>query len=141
MSMPVSAGSAVWITPATSPSVMSRPAAPALRTPAMGSAWGGPPRISAGSSARPRPLGLARPVEDQRGDLGRLYALGLGEFADVLLSRRIEIDDAFRIAGTDRDLFHVDVGRVEQRARFRHGHRGDCARHVLGAQRGALERI
>src|SRR6516225_10210985 len=96
MSMPVSAGSAVWITPATSPSVMSRTAAPALRTPAMRSAW---------------------------------------------LGRRIEIDDALWVAGTDRDLFHVDVGRVEQRACFRHGHGGDCTRHVLGAQRGSLERI
>jgi hypothetical protein len=45
------------------------------------------------------------------------------------------------IAGTDGDLLHVHVGRVEQRPAFGHGHRRDCARHVLGAERGAFERI
>ena len=84
---------------------------------------------------------MARPIEDQRRDLGRLHAFGLGEAADVLLGRRIEIDHAVGIAGADRDLLHVDVRRVEQRAAFRHRHGGDRARHVLGAQRRAFERI
>jgi len=35
---------------------------------------------------------------------GRPYALGLGEFADVLLGRRIEIDDAFRIPDRSRSF-------------------------------------
>ena len=48
---------------------------------------------------------------------------------------------ALRIAGADGDLVHVDVGRVEERAAFRHRHHGDGARHVLGAQRRALQRI
>ena len=55
--------------------------------------------------------------------------------------RRVEIDDALRIAGADGDLLHVDVGRGEQRARLGHRHHGDRARHVLGAERRALERI
>ena len=45
------------------------------------------------------------------------------------------------IAGADGDLVHVDVGRVEQRAGLGHGHHGDRARHVLGAERGALQRV
>src|SRR5262249_23747195 len=121
MSMPVSAGSAGWITPATSPSVMSRTAAPALRTPGARSAWRGRARIRAAIPAGSTPVGFGGSA--------------------VFVSGRLEIEDAFGIAGTDRDLFHVDVGRVEQRACFRHGHGGDCTRHVLGAQRGALERI
>ncbi len=70
-----------------------------------------------------------------------LHALGLGEVADVLAGRRVEIDHALRIAGTDRDLVHIDVGRVQQRAVLGHGQGGDGARHVLGAQRRAFERI
>ena len=86
-------------------------------------------------------LGVARPVEQQRGDLRRLDALGLGQIANVVLRRRIEIDDALRVARADRDLLHVDVRRMQQRAAVGHRHGGDRARHVLGAQRGAFERI
>ena len=120
--MPVSSGSVVWITPATSPSVISATDAPVLRTAAIRSAWRGRSRISAVMSAG-------------------CHALGLGEIADVLLRRRVEIDHALGIAGADRDLVHVDVGRVEQRAALGHRHGGDRARHVLGAQRRAFERI
>src|SRR5216684_4571936 len=38
-------------------------------------------------------------------------------------------------------LFRSHVGRVQQRAAIGHRHGRDRARHVLGAQRGALERI
>ena len=72
----------------------------------------------------------------------RLDALGLGERMDVAPpARRRDRPRRLRIAGADRDLVHVDVGRIEQRAAFRHRHGGDRARHVLGAQRRALERI
>ena len=114
--------SAVWMTPATSPSVIRRTDAPVLRTAAIRSAWRGRSRMSAVMFVR-------------------LHALGLGERADVFLRRRVEIDDALRIARADGDLVHVDVGRVEQRAAFGHRHGGDRARHVLGAERGAFERI
>ena len=67
--------------------------------------------------------------------------LALASAADVFAGRRVEIDDALRIAGTDGDLVHVDVGRMQQRAVLGHGHGGDGARHVLGAQRRAFERI
>src|SRR5215831_17096238 len=41
MSMPVLSGSAVWMTPATSPSLIRLTAAPALRTAPIKSAWRG----------------------------------------------------------------------------------------------------
>ena len=57
------------------------------------------------------------------------------------LGRRIEIDDALWIARADGDLVHIDVGRVQQGAGLGHRQRRDRARHVLGAQRGAFQRI
>ena len=95
----------------------------------------------AGLAHRRDQVGMARPVHDQRGDVGRCHALRLRQIADVLLRRRIEIDHALGIAGADRDLVHVDVGRIEQRSALRHRHGGNRARHVLGAQRRAFERI
>ena len=85
--------------------------------------------------------GMARPVEDAGGDLRNRHALGLGQVTDVFHRRRIDIDDAVRIAGADGDLFHVDIGRVEQAALF--GDRDDGQRigQVLGADRGAFKRI
>ncbi len=69
------------------------------------------------------------------------HALGLGEPLDVVGRRRVEVDHAFLVAGADRDLLHVDVGRMQQRAAIGHRHGRDRARHVLGAQRGAFERV
>ncbi len=86
-------------------------------------------------------VGMARTIEHQHGDRGGIDALGLGEPADVVGRRRVEFDDALLVAGADRDLLHVDVGRVQQRAAIGHRHGRDRARHVLGAQRGAFERI
>ena len=86
-------------------------------------------------------LGMARTVEDQRGDLAGLHALRLGQRVDVFARRQVEIDDARRIARADGDLVHVDVGRIEQPAALGHRHHRDRARHVLGAERRAFERI
>ena len=86
-------------------------------------------------------VGVAQPVEHQHGDRRRLDALGFGETADVVGRRCVEFDDALGIARTDRDLLHVDVGRMQQRAAIGHRHGRDRARHVLGAQRGAFERV
>ena len=58
--------------------------------------------------------------------------------ADTL---QLKIDDALRIARADRKFIHIDIGRVQHRARLGHGECGDGARHVLGAQRRALQRI
>ena len=121
--MPVLPGSAVWMTPATSPSVISRTAAPVLRTAAIRSAWRGRSRMQAVISAG-------------------LHALGLGEPADVLLGRRVEIDDALR---DSPDRWRSCPCR--RRARCSSvppsamAMRRDRARHVLGAERRAFERI
>ena len=57
--MPVLSGSAVWMTPATSPSVIRLTAAPTLRTAAMISAWRGRSRIMAVMASGFTPLALA----------------------------------------------------------------------------------
>ena len=58
--MPVLAGSAQWMTPATSPSVISDTAAPSLRIAAIMSAWRGRSSRMAVISDGLTPLALAR---------------------------------------------------------------------------------
>ena len=67
--------------------------------------------------------------------------LGLGEIEDIFFRRRVKIDLALGVAGTDRDLLHVAVGRVEQRACFGQRQRCNRARHVGSAKVGAFERV
>ena len=95
----------------------------------------------AGLAHRRDHVGMARPVEQHRRDALGLDALGFGERADVLVGRRVEVDHVLGIAGPDRDLVHIDVGRVQQCAALGDGDGGDGARHVLGAQRRAFQRI
>ncbi len=61
------------------------------------------------------------PVESADDDLRRIDALFLRDRRDVLSDRLVEVDDPGRIAGTDRELVHIDVGRVEQAALFGDG--------------------
>ncbi len=84
---------------------------------------------------------MARPVEDHGGDRVGRDALGLGQRANVFVGGRVKVHHALRIARTDRDLVHVDIGRVQQRVLLGHRQRGNGAGHVLGAERGALQRI
>jgi hypothetical protein len=84
---------------------------------------------------------MARAVKNHGGDRLRLHTLGLGEVDNVVLGGRIEIDNIFRIARANRDLVHIDIGRMQKRALLRHSQRGDGSRHILGAQRRALQRI
>ena len=86
-------------------------------------------------------VGVARTFQHQRGDRGGLHAFGLGEAADVFIRRGVEVDHVLVVAGADGDLFHVDVGGVQQRAAVGHRHGGNRAGHVLGAQRRAFQRI
>ena len=121
MSMPLS-GREVAITPATSPSLISRMRAPALRTAAISSWWRGRSRIRTTSSLDRQALGLG-----QAGEIG---------------GRRVgELDHARRQAAADGDLVHVGVGRVEEAAVRRHGDAGDRVGRALGGDRGALERV
>ena len=54
---------------------------------------------------------------------------------------RVKVDRALGIAGTDRDLVHVAVGRMQQGSSVCHGQGCDRAGHVLGAERRSLKWI
>ena len=53
----------------------------------------------------------------------------------------VEVDHAVRIAGADRELVHIDVGRVEQVALLGDGEHGQRVGAGLGGDRRALQRI
>ncbi len=95
--------------------------APASRTLAMSSAWRGRSRMQTTRSASSR-------------------LLGLGERLEILLRRLVEIDHVAELAA-DGDLVHIDVGRVQEPARLRHGDDGQRVRAALRGDRGAFERI
>ena len=80
-------------------------------------------------------------IQHQHRDRAGVDTLGLGEATDVVGRGGVEIDHALGIAGTNRELLHVDVGGMQQGAAIGHRHGRDRARHVLGAQRGAFERV
>jgi len=119
MSTPVCAGWAARMTPATSPSEISRTLAPALRHFATSSAWRGRSRTQTVMSLSATFLARASAAMFSAGSLS---------------SRR-----ALRVAGTDRDLVHVDVWRAKQRTRLP-WRSPICAGHILGAERRAFER-
>ncbi len=96
--------------------------APASRTLAISSAWRGRSRMQTTRSATSACLALARLLQ-----VGR--------------RRLVEVDDALGQAGADRDLVHVDVGRVEEAAGLGHGDDGERVRAALGGDRRAFERI
>ena len=52
------------------------------------------------------------PVENADDDFGRLDAFFLGNGLDILGDRLVKINDIGRIAGANRKLVHIDVGRV-----------------------------
>ena len=80
-------------------------------------------------------------VEHAGGDVGGLDALRLGDRADVVGDRAREVDRPFGIARADRELLHVDVGRVEQAAALRDREDRKRVRAGLGGDRRALERV
>ncbi len=122
MSMPVLAVSAQCMTPATSPSGISRMRAPVARISAISASW-------RGRSSTQTMMPLAA-VPFARASL--LDALGRGH---------VETDDVLGISGPDGELVHVDVGRVQHRAARPHRDHRQRVRHVLGGQGRALERV
>ena len=71
----------------------------------------------------------------------RIDALGRGDRADILGRRSGEVDHPLRIARPDRQLLHVDVGRVEQPALLGDREHGERVRPGLGGDRRPLERV
>ena len=121
MSMPVTSGSAQCITPATSPSVISRIAAPVPRTSSIIVWWRGRSRMQTVMSDGRQPLAWPAPRPARRVHVQRHDPLG--------------------VARPDGELVHVDIGRVQHRAARPHGDHGQRVRHVLGGQRGAFQRV
>ena len=68
-------------------------------------------------------------------------ALGGGEARDIVGRRAVEVDHAFGIARADRDLVHVDVGRIEQAALLGDGQHRERVGAGLGGDRRAFERV
>src|SRR4051794_39924472 len=83
---------------------------------------------------------MARAVEYADEQLGKLGTLGLGEVAQVVFDRFIKIDDVVRQVTADRDLVHVDIGRVEEAAFFRHGDHGQGVGAAGRGDGGAFQR-
>ena len=120
--MPVSSGSVVWMTPATSPSP-DQPDRGARRP--------------HGLDELAVPRGRSRMqavISEYRNALGPANG-------DVVRRRCIDVDDTVRIVRADGDLVHIDVGREEQAALFRNRDDGESVGQVLGADRRAFERI
>ena len=110
------------MTPPTSPSPISMMRAPAARTLAISSAWRGRSRMQTTRSA-----------------ISRL--LGLRQVFQVVGRRLVEIDEVVGQSAADRDLVHVDVGRVEEPAGIGHGQHRQRVGAALGGDRRAFERI
>ena len=68
-------------------------------------------------------------------------ALGGGEAGDILGHAAFEADDVVGIARADRDLVHVDVGRVEQPALLGDGEHRERIGAGLGGDGRAFERV
>ena len=61
-------------------------------------------------------LGMTRPVEDAHDEVGDRDLFGSRQLAQILCRSPIEIDEIVRQPAADRDLVHVDVGRIEEMA-------------------------
>ncbi len=78
-------------------------------------------------------------MQTTRSETSRLGRLG--ERGEVLGRRVVEVDHAVGQSAADRDLVHVDVGRVEEAALLRHRDDGQRVGQPLGGDRGAFQRI
>ena len=84
---------------------------------------------------------MARAIEHADDDVRRCNAFGFGHCLHVLGRGLGKIDDPVGIAGSNRQLVHINVGRIEQatfRSRCKHG-QGVRARFC--GDGGAFERV
>ena len=82
---------------------------------------------------------MPRPVQHACGNLAHINALGLRKTNCILASACIEIDDAALVARPDGQLFHVEIGNLQEPALRRSRNHGQRIRHRLRRQRRALE--
>ncbi len=85
--------------------------------------------------------GMAWPVHDAGRKVGDAHALGLGNARKVLRRRKRKVDYSLGIAGADRDLVHVDIGRMQHLAAFGQRNHRQRIGQVLGADGRAFQRV
>src|SRR5919106_5634428 len=84
---------------------------------------------------------VAGAVQDADRQLGDVGALGLGDAAQVVLDRGLEVDHGGGVAAHGQ-LLHVDArARVEHGAPLGQGHHRDRVGQALGGQGGAVDRV
>jgi hypothetical protein len=83
---------------------------------------------------------VARAVEDHDDQVVDAALESPRDRLEVVLDRRFEVDGALG-GGSDDDLLHVAIGRVEQAAGLGGGEHGDGAGASGGAEVRALERV
>ena len=84
---------------------------------------------------------MARTIEHADDDVARLDTLGSGHGLNVFGGRLCQVDDPLGIAGTDGQLVHIDVGRIEQAPFLRRGQHRQRVGTGLGGNRRAFERV
>ena len=85
-------------------------------------------------------LFVARTVQNHYNEILHFAIKALGDGLQVMGNRRVEFDSA--LAGrSDDDLFHVQIGRVEQAAAFAGGENHDRVGRASRAKIGAFERV
>src|SRR5919107_724950 len=88
-----------------------------------------------------QPLLVAGAVEDADGQLGDVGPLGLGDAAQVVLDRSLEVDHGGGVAAHGQ-LLHVDTGAgVEHRPPLGQGDHGDGVGKALGGQGGPVDGV
>ena len=83
---------------------------------------------------------VPRPIEDDHHEILDLASEAAGNGFEIVPRRRVEIDGFLR-AGTDHQLLHVQIGRVQQTAAVRGRQHRNRVRRTGRTQVRALERI
>ena len=84
---------------------------------------------------------MPRAIEHADDDIRRGHALGFCHCLHILGRRLGEIDNPLGITGSDRQLVHIDVGRIEQAAFRSRCEHGQGVRACLGSDGGTFERV
>ena len=86
-------------------------------------------------------FGMARPVQDAGDQVEDVAFLRLGQVFEVLARLLVQIDQLVGKTASDRDLVHIDVGRVEETALRPHRDHGQRILAALGGDRRPFQRV
>ena len=84
---------------------------------------------------------MPRAIEHADDDFFSRNALFLGNGEDIFCRRLSQIDNAGGVARADRELFHIDIGRIEEISFLGNRQNRHSVRTGLSRNRGAFERI